>query len=143
MFYLYLYLKKIFRTMTELQKIFCSNLKRIRSIKNISQSELAKKAGMMQTTYSRLENGKVDPRISTIEKIAISLSVNASELFIDESSSDITLKEKFTLVETLNEYDQKLLEALIDSFIEKRQLEDKMNVKMKKRLEELGNIRQR
>jgi len=127
--------------MTEFHQIFCDNLKRIRTNKSISQSELSERTGIRQTTYSRIENGKVEPGIGTVEKIATGLGINATELFIDETSPETSIKDKLTLIQTLTEYDQKLLEALIDSFIEKRQLEDKMQVKMKKRLEELNNIR--
>ena len=41
----------------------------------------------------------------------------------------------------MNEYDQKLIDALIESLFEKSQLEKLQNVKMKERLEELNIAR--
>ncbi|AIF69930.1 inosine-5`-monophosphate dehydrogenase [Palaeococcus pacificus DY20341] len=44
-------------------------IKKIRKELGITQEELAKKAGVTQAYIAKLENGKVDPRLSTFNKI--------------------------------------------------------------------------
>lgn len=44
-------------------------IKRIRKELGITQEELARKAGVTQAYIAKLENGKVDPRLSTFNKI--------------------------------------------------------------------------
>jgi transcriptional regulator with XRE-family HTH domain len=49
---------------------FRENLQREMDIRGISQSELARRAGMNQTAISSLLAGRNEPRLSTIERIA-------------------------------------------------------------------------
>ena len=52
-------------------------LKRLRQQANLSQEELAKKAGISRVAISLLENGKsVDARGSTIKKLSEALNVD-------------------------------------------------------------------
>lgn len=48
-------------------------IKRIRKELGITQEELARKAGVTQAYIAKLENGKVDPRLSTFNKILTAL----------------------------------------------------------------------
>lgn len=127
--------------MSYLHKIFLQNIDKQIKAQNLKQGDIAKKAGIGQSRFSRIANGKVEPGIQTIEKIASSLGISASELLMDTSNPDPLLNERLLKIESLNTYDQKLIDALIESFYEKSQMEKLQNVKMKKRLEELGAIR--
>lgn len=127
--------------MSYLEKVFIDNIKHYRSIKNISQGELAEKTGIGQGRLSRIENGKVEPGLFTIEKIAEGLGISASELFIDTSSRNASLQERISLIETLSEFDQKLVDALLESLLEKTRLASLSDAKMRVRLEELENLR--
>lgn len=56
-------------------------IKQIRSEKNISQQDLAAKCNFEKSNLSRLEAGRTDPKLSTLEKVATGLDVTLSELF--------------------------------------------------------------
>ena len=61
-------------------QIIAINLKRIRGARGISQSILAKKTGLSRSTCSRVENGKANPKVSDLQRIADILEVNISQL---------------------------------------------------------------
>lgn len=56
------------------------NLKRIRMEKNISQSDIANSLGASRGFVSNIENGKTNPTLTTITKIAKAVGVPADEL---------------------------------------------------------------
>lgn len=56
------------------------NLKKIRTKKNITQTELAKTLGVDKSFVSNIENGKTNPTLSTITNLAQALNVSANEL---------------------------------------------------------------
>lgn len=64
-----------------LQIIVGKNIKRIRESKGISQQELAAKCNFEKSNMSRLEAGRVNPTLSTLEKVAKSLDISLTELF--------------------------------------------------------------
>jgi transcriptional regulator with XRE-family HTH domain len=41
----------------------------------LTQQDVAKRSGLLQTNYSKIEQGKTDPRFSTLQDIARSLSL--------------------------------------------------------------------
>lgn len=55
-------------------------LKRIRERKGLSQRALAAKAKMSQTYLCNVENGKADPSLSTLKRLAEALGITVSEL---------------------------------------------------------------
>ncbi|HUP42830.1 MAG TPA: helix-turn-helix transcriptional regulator, partial [Thermoanaerobaculia bacterium] len=61
-------------------ELIATNLKRLRSIKGLTQEELAEKAGLSRAGYRNIETGKVVPRPSTLEAIANGLDVALREL---------------------------------------------------------------
>ncbi len=56
------------------------NLKRIRIEKNMSQGDIARALEVDRGYISNIENGKQNPTLSTITKLANALSVSADEL---------------------------------------------------------------
>lgn len=56
------------------------NLKKIRTSKNITQTEFAEKLGVDKSFVSNIENGKTNPTLSTITNLAQALGVSANEL---------------------------------------------------------------
>ena len=56
------------------------NLKRIRTKKNISQGDIARDLGVSRGFISTIENGKTNPTLSTISKLAKALGVSTDEL---------------------------------------------------------------
>lgn len=59
---------------------FGENLKRIRTEKGITQTELAKKAVLDQSTIARFEQGRKQPTLPTAKAIADALECKFSEL---------------------------------------------------------------
>jgi transcriptional regulator with XRE-family HTH domain len=56
------------------------NLKRIRTEKGISQGDIVKASGIDKAMISNIENGKTNPTLSTITKLAKALGVSSDEL---------------------------------------------------------------
>jgi predicted transcriptional regulator len=48
-----------------------------------SQAEVALKAGMMQPALARILSGKLDPKLSTVEKLAKALGCRVRDLISD------------------------------------------------------------
>ena len=57
------------------------NIQRLRELKGISQQDLAAKCNFEKSNMSRLEAGRVNPTLSTLEKVANALEINLVELF--------------------------------------------------------------
>lgn len=66
--------------MQEISKKLGKNLKRIRTRKGMSQGDIYRSTGMDRAYLSSLENGKRNPTLSNIKKIAEALGVEPHEL---------------------------------------------------------------
>ncbi len=64
-----------------IQIIVGKNIQKIRESKGISQQELAAKCNFEKSNMSRLEAGRVNPTLSTLEKVAKALDVTLAEIF--------------------------------------------------------------
>lgn len=64
----------------DIREIFAANLKEQRKARNISQEELAHRAGLDRTYISSLERCIYSPTIDVVQKIADVLETSASEL---------------------------------------------------------------
>ena len=56
-------------------------IKEIRELKGISQQDLAAKCNFEKSNMSRLEAGKVNSTISTLQKVSNALEIDIVELF--------------------------------------------------------------
>ena len=56
------------------------NLKRIRTEKGISQGDIVRSLGMDRAFISNIENGKTNPTLATIAKLAKALGVSVGDL---------------------------------------------------------------
>jgi len=56
------------------------NLKELRLKKKLSQGDLSKSLGVDRAYISNIENGRMNPTLSTLEKIAGALGISSSEL---------------------------------------------------------------
>ena len=66
--------------MDKISKQLGQNMKRIRAKKGMSQSDIARALGVDRGYISNIENGKKNPTIATIQKLANALGVSANEL---------------------------------------------------------------
>lgn len=56
------------------------NLKRIRTERDLSQGDIARELGVSRGFVSTIENGKTNPTLSTITKLAKAIGVSTNEL---------------------------------------------------------------
>jgi transcriptional regulator with XRE-family HTH domain len=115
--------------MTKTVKLLTANIQRLRELKGLSQKEVAAAMGIPQGQYSRMENGKVEPSISTLEKLTIALDISMEAFFKNNGDSDINLPllEKFRLLDTLPKDERKAIETIIDIAISRKHLKDNLS----------------
>jgi len=106
-------------------------IKKHRTAKDLSQKEIALEVGIDQAQYSRIESGKVEPTLSSLEKIAKALDVSLTELFddnivLDINSYDKSAIDKLRLVEELEEEEKKSIFNIIDIAISRKRLKDNL-----------------
>ena len=112
--------------------IVAERIKDIRMSKNLSQKEVALSIGINQAQYSRIESGKVEPTLSSLEKIADALSVSVSDFLTKDKSYDIksydgSIIEKLKLIDELEENERKSIFSIIDIAIAKKRLTDTLS----------------
>ena len=56
------------------------NLKRIRTAKGITQGDIVRTLGVSRSFVSNIENGKTNPTLATIAKLAKAIGVSTNEL---------------------------------------------------------------
>jgi len=56
------------------------NLKRIRTEKGITQGDIVRTLGVSRSFVSNIENGKTNPTLSTISKLAKAVGVSIKDL---------------------------------------------------------------
>ena len=66
--------------MTHISSKLGQNMKRIRIKKNMSQGDIARALEVDRGYISNIENGKKNPTLATIQKLADALGVSADEL---------------------------------------------------------------
>lgn len=66
-------------------------LKEARTLKKLSQPEVAKMVGVTKQTYLKWENDATEPKASQISKLAEALGVTADEICRGELKSKMTL----------------------------------------------------
>ena len=82
--------------------------------------------------YSRIENDKSDPALSSLTKIAKALGINVAELFTaddvfkDVNSVDKTLMEKISLIELLEKKEKAAFFTMLDALVSKKKLKDNL-----------------
>lgn len=112
--------------------IVAERIKNIRMSKNLSQKEVALSIGINQAQYSRIESGKVEPTLSSLEKIANALNVSVSDFLKEDKSYDIksynsSIIEKLKLIDELDENERKSIFSIIDIAIAKKRLTDTLS----------------
>ena len=126
---------------TKIQQTVARNLKHYRKVKGVHQWQLAEQTGIGQARLSRIENGQFDVGVQTIERLAEGLKISPSALLFDANEKENNAGDLFKQFEQLNPKDQKLIEILLESLLDKARLEELQGVKVKERLGELKDIR--
>lgn len=61
------------------------NLRRAREQRALTQEQVAERSGVHATEVSRIEAGKRDPKVSTLERLAAAVEVQPGELLREDS----------------------------------------------------------
>ena len=115
--------------MAQTTELIARNIKRLRELKKLSQKEVALDSNIPQGQYSRIENSKVEPSISTLEKLASVFEVNMAEFFQSdnpEQELNLPLMQKVKLIDTLAPDDQHALLKVIDLAISNKRMKDNL-----------------
>lgn len=63
-----------------LVRLFAQNLRTLRTDRGVTQVEMADRLGVTHSAYCQVESGRNAPTLTTVEKIATALGVNAEDL---------------------------------------------------------------
>jgi transcriptional regulator with XRE-family HTH domain len=112
------------------------NIKFYRQQRELSQKEICALIGINQAQYSRVENGKVEPNLASLRKIADALQVPVADLLkedkkVELDSFDLSMIEKLKLIEELGEEEKKSIYHIIDIAIGRKRLKDTLKGALK------------
>lgn len=99
--------------MRSAQELLIENLRAIRLSQNLTQVQLAEKAGLSNTIVGDIEQGRRRPGLQTLEKIANALNVPIAQLFYDSQSNNYSpagIEEK----EELRAFLYRLIDKALD-----------------------------
>ena len=102
-------------------------IKQMREKRGLSQKEVAINVDIDRGQYSRIETNKVEPTLSTLEKIAKAFNVDVEEFFtkkppITVDCFDKTLVEKVKIIDELEAEQKGHIYAIIDMAIANNRL---------------------
>ena len=103
-------------------------IKELRIMKSLTQKELGQRMGISQQQIAQYENGKLNPKIETLQKIADALDIPRNLLFEDLDStekSELVKLDLINLIKTLNLEitditDKKKVEASVLQAVQKK-----------------------
>ena len=78
----------------EIGKIIAANLKRLREEQNLSQGQLAEKAGISKVVVSQIEKGDANPTINTIWKLTGALGLPYTSLLDPPDLQAVHVRKK-------------------------------------------------
>ena len=115
--------------MAQTIELITRNIRRLREVKKLSQKEVAVNSNIPQGQYSRIENAKVEPSISTLEKLATVFEVDMAEFFKSddlEQELNLPLMQKVKLIDTLATDEQHALLKMIDLALSNKRMKDNL-----------------
>ncbi|MEI5984373.1 helix-turn-helix transcriptional regulator [Sphingobacterium sp. PU5-4] len=115
--------------MAQTVALISKNIKRLREVKHLSQKEVCVESGVPQGQYSRIENGKVEPSISTLEKLASVFEVEIAELFKSDDLEQVVnmpLMQKIKMIDNLAADEQQALFKMIDLALANKRMKDNL-----------------
>lgn len=93
---------------TNILKTFEKNLSELMTRKKVSQTDLANKLGISSANIHRYLSGKVEPKITAIDKIARAMDIEAHELLLPNQPKETPT---ITTLSKLIEKQSKLLDG--------------------------------
>ena len=103
--------------------IVAERIKELCAKKNMSQYELAKKAGMTQSSISTLLNEGNVPRITTLEKVCNGFGITLAQFFTMDGQYPDLSEEQIKVLDTwekLSVKEKAAIEKIVSSIIDMR-----------------------
>jgi len=97
-----------------IHRLLSSNIKRLRSLQNISQLNLALIAGLTHNFINDIENCKKGVSAKTLAKLAIALKVEPYQFFLPENMSN---NDSMIYVKDFNDSVQKVIADLTEQYL--------------------------
>jgi len=96
------------------KRLISSNIKRLRSLHNISQLALAVNTGLTHNFINDIENCKKGVSANTLAKLAIALNVEPYQFFLPEGSAN---NEMMIYVKDFNDTLQKVVNDMTQQYL--------------------------
>ena len=103
--------------MSTFREDFGATIRQIRKSKNLKQDKVAEKSGLTTSYISDIERGVANPKLDTIEALAMGLGVSAQELFNFTARTATPKEIRERIAEALSSYDDKALEAIYQKLL--------------------------
>ena len=108
-----------------------SNIKRIRKDRGLQQKQIAIDLGIDQSNYNKIENGKREPSLDLLNRLAemFNVSVNdilnpGNELPKEVTVEDKTMIEQALLIQQLDDEDKHVVFKMIETMLTKKKFKD-------------------
>ena len=95
-------------------KLISNNTKRLRSLQNISQLNLASKTGLTHNFINDIENCKKGVSPTTLAKLSVALSAEPYQFFLPEGTPS---NEVMVYVRDINDSFQKVVHELTQQYL--------------------------
>jgi transcriptional regulator with XRE-family HTH domain len=95
-------------------KLISNNTKRLRSLQNISQLNLASKTGLTHNFINDIENCKKGVSPTTLAKLSVALSAEPYQFFLPEGTPN---NEVMVYVKDINDSFQKVVHELTQQYL--------------------------
>ena len=99
---------------SHIHKLISSNIKRLRSLQNISQLGLALSTGLTHNFINDIENCKKGISAKTLAKLSTALNVEPYQLFLPDGMSDNNM---LIYVKDFNDSLQRMVSDLTDQYL--------------------------
>lgn len=107
-------------------------IKQIRKDKGLQQKSVAAEVGLDQSNYNKIENGRREPSVEVLQKLAVIFGVTVDELLNPDDNKnptpvtveDKTITEKIRLIEQLEEEDKSVIYKMLDTMLTKKKFQD-------------------
>jgi len=101
-------------TETYVRGLVSKNLRRLRSIHNISQLNLAINAGLAHNFINDIENCKKGISVKTLAKLSVALDAEPYQFFLPDNMADNTIMHYVT---DINDSFQKVVKELTQQYL--------------------------
>jgi transcriptional regulator with XRE-family HTH domain len=104
----------------------------MRKDKGLQQKVVATEVGLDQSNYYKIENGKREPSVEVLQKLAVVFGVTVDQLLNPDDDKkptsvtveDKTVAEKIRLVEQLEDDDKSVIYKMPDAMLTKKKFQD-------------------